>query len=76
MQQWRGHGLISETVYDQILKECVWDNESAKCSDLLNEAAGSIGDIDIYYLYNTCEDPAVSGFHKPRPPPQKNPNPN
>jgi len=65
VQQWRGHGLISETVYDQILKECVWDNESAKCSDLLNEAAGSIGDIDIYYLYNTCEDPAISRRRTP-----------
>ncbi len=68
MQQWRGHGLISETVYDSILKECVWDNESAKCQAFLNEAANQIGDIDVYYLYNTCSDPAISRKRTPYSP--------
>ena len=60
LQTWRGHGLISETIYDACLKTCVWDNESAECSDNLQKAANEIGDIDVYYLYNTCSDPAIT----------------
>ena len=65
VQQWKGHGLISETAYDAILKECVWASESAQCGQLLNDAASAIGDIDVYYLYNTCEDPAISRRRTP-----------
>ena len=59
VQTWRGHGLISETSYDAITKACDWPNESAKCQQELQSAANSIGDIDIYYLYNTCDDPVM-----------------
>ena len=47
---WRGHGLVSETLYDAIISNCTWANEDAACNNLLNEAANAIGDIDIYYL--------------------------
>jgi hypothetical protein len=57
--QWKGHGLISETAYDAIVKACPdWANEDQKCSDALNTAANAIGDIDVYFLYNSCPDPA------------------
>jgi len=42
------------------MKTCVWDNESAECQNNLNAAAAEIGDVDIYYLYNTCSDPAIN----------------
>ncbi len=64
---WKGHGLISETAYDAIMAECVWDNESNKCQQLLNEAGNSIGNIDVYYLYNTCSDPALAKRGKRAP---------
>ena len=58
--QWKGHGLISELSYDNIIKLCPdWANEDAACSDALNTAANNIGDIDVYFLYNTCSDPAL-----------------
>ena len=57
---WRGHGLVSETAYDAIIGNCTWDNESNECGQLLNDAADAIGDIDVYYLYNTCADPAIT----------------
>ena len=51
MHAGKGHGLISETAYDDIVKLCPdWNNESPACSNALNDAANSIGDIDIYYL--------------------------
>jgi hypothetical protein len=57
--QWKGHGLISEVAYDSIMKACTdWANESPKCQQALNDAANAIGDIDVYFLYNTCPDPA------------------
>jgi len=60
IQQWKGHALISETTYDAIMKACDWPNESNKCQQLLNQAAQEVGDIDVYYLYNTCSDPAIT----------------
>ena len=36
-----------------------WSNESPACSAALNDAANAIGDIDVYFLYNTCDDPAA-----------------
>ena len=60
IQIWRGHALVSETNYDNIMKNCVWDNQSAKCDAELQAAANAIGDIDIYYLYNTCDDPVLN----------------
>jgi hypothetical protein len=60
-----GHSLISETTYDACMKTCVWDNESAECSSNLNKAADEIGNIDVYYLYNTCDDPALSRRRAP-----------
>jgi carboxypeptidase C (cathepsin A) len=60
IQIWRGHGLVSETNYDDIMGNCTWDNESQLCNDLLNQAADAIGNIDVYYLYNTCDDPALA----------------
>lgn len=59
IQQWKGHGLVSETLYDSILKECVWNNESNQCENDLQAAANAIGNLDVYYLYNTCDDPAA-----------------
>ena len=59
IQQWKGHGLISETLYDDIMNVCVWGNENIECTVLLTLASLSIADIDTYYLYNTCSDPAV-----------------
>ena len=57
--QWKGHGLISEIAYDEIMKACPdWANEDARCQQALNDAANAIGDIDVYFLYNTCADPA------------------
>ena len=47
LQMWRGHGLVSETIYDKCLKTCVWDNESAECQNNLQAAANVVGDIDI-----------------------------
>ena len=44
---WRGHSLISETAYDNIIALCDWTTESAACNQALNDAANSIGDIDI-----------------------------
>jgi carboxypeptidase C (cathepsin A) len=60
IQIWRGHALVSETNYDNIMKNCVWDNQNAKCEQELQAAANAIGDIDIYYLYNTCDDPVLN----------------
>lgn len=59
IQQWKGHGLISETTYDTIMSVCTWANENQACQNALNDAAGEVGDIDVYYLYNTCDDPAM-----------------
>ncbi len=60
IQIWRGHALVSETNYDAIMKNCDWPNENAKCEQELQNAANAIGDIDVYYLYNTCDDPALT----------------
>lgn len=68
IQQWRGHALISETTYDQIMKVCDWPNESQACQNALNDAANEVGDIDVYYLYNTCQDPAAQQGAKLRAP--------
>lgn len=58
IMEWRGHGLISETTYDLIMKVCDWPNESQQCQNALNNAANEVGNIDVYYLYNTCPNPA------------------
>jgi carboxypeptidase C (cathepsin A) len=60
IQIWRGHALVSETNYDNIMKNCDWPNQSAKCDAELQAAANAIGDIDVYYLYNTCDDPVMA----------------
>jgi serine carboxypeptidase-like clade 2 len=60
IQIWRGHGLVSETNYDAIMAACEWANESNECNNLLQDAADSIGNIDVYFLYNTCPDPALT----------------
>lgn len=65
IQQWRGHGLISETTYDVIMASCTWANENQKCQNALNQAAGEVGNIDVYYLYNTCDDPAITNPRAP-----------
>lgn len=58
IQEWRGHALVSETLYDAILGNCTWGNENNVCQALLNEAASNLGNLDVYYLYNTCPNPA------------------
>ena len=70
IQIWRGHGLISEVTYDACLKECEWANESPACQSNLQKAANEIGDIDVYYLYNTCPDPAITRRRNGAPIPQ------
>ena len=50
--------------YDACIKACQWAHESAECQFLLNKAAQEVGDIDVYYLYNTCPDPAITRGRK------------
>ena len=47
---WRGHGLVTEPLYDAILGNCTWGNENNNCNNLLNQAANALGDLDVYYL--------------------------
>ena len=59
----RGHGLISQALYDSIIKECNWDFPSLVCDALVADAELLSGFVDVYDLYNTCPDPA-----SPEPP--------
>jgi hypothetical protein len=54
----RGHGLISQKLFDTILKECDWNAPSLICDALLLEANLLTAGLDVYDLYNTCSDPA------------------
>ena len=54
----RGHGLISQALFDACIKECDWDFPSLACDALLLEASLLTAGLDIYDLYNTCSDPA------------------
>jgi carboxypeptidase C (cathepsin A) len=65
IQIWRGHGLVSEPLYDAIMGNCTWTNESPQCNSLLQQAANDIGNIDVYFLYNTCNDPAAPRLRAP-----------
>lgn len=57
---WRGHGLVTEPLYDAILSNCTWGNENNNCNNLLNEAANALGDLDVYYLcVGRCSAPAA-----------------
>lgn len=62
VMQWRGHGLIAETTYDKITQACDWSKalQTPACDAALALASTEIGNIDVYYLYNTCSDPAVN----------------
>ena len=61
VQQWRGHGLMSETTYDAVLAACApnWAKPSLPCDLALGAASAEIGNVDVYDLYNTCDDPAA-----------------
>lgn len=59
IQQWRGHGLISETTYDHVNSVCDWKTVTPKCELAVSQAVSELGMIDVYYLYNTCADPAM-----------------
>lgn len=54
----RGHGLISQKLADEIAKECDWALPSLVCDALLLEASVLTAGLDVYDLYNTCSDPA------------------
>jgi len=55
-----GHGLYPLALYDQIIKECNWDDESSKCRDLVHEAYNYAGDYYSYNIYDTCGDDQLS----------------
>lgn len=42
IEQWRGHGLISKSVYDAINTNCNWNLPTQKCQNLLNQAAAQV----------------------------------
>ena len=50
----RGHGLISQALYDAIIKECNWNLPSLVCDALVAEAELLSRVVDVYDLYNTC----------------------
>ena len=54
----RGHGLISDKLYQNIIKTCDWALPSIACDVLLAEANLQTLELDTYDLYNTCSDPA------------------
>lgn len=59
IQQWRGHGLLPETLYDDIMSNCDWPNPNLDCDVLLGVAGLLTSSLDVYDLYNTCSDPAL-----------------
>jgi serine carboxypeptidase-like clade I len=60
VMQWRGHGLLPETTYDAIMTACDWPAPSLECDALLALASLQIGNLDVYDIYNTCSDPAIT----------------
>lgn len=61
VMEWRGHALMEETLFDNIMGNCSFDGKNSLTCDLLLAAAAlEKGDLDVYYLYNTCSDPALS----------------
>lgn len=44
LEEWRGHGLVSNIVYQTILKECGdWVNPSAQCDAAYEQAVKEVG---------------------------------
>ena len=64
VQTFRGHGLISDPLYQEIISTCNWTSPSHACDLLLGEAELLTLGVDVYDLYNQCPDPAA-----PAPPP-------
>ena len=65
VQTFRGHGLISDPLYQEIISTCNWTSPSLACDLLLGEAELLTLGVDVYDLYNQCPDPAA-----PAPPPR------
>ena len=50
-----GHGMISQPTYDDINALCKnWIGISRACERAANDAINSVGDINIYDVYDTC----------------------
>jgi hypothetical protein len=60
LMQYKGHGLISEPLFDDAIAACSpdWAHPSVECDVFLAAASLEIGNVDVYDLYNTCSDPA------------------
>jgi serine carboxypeptidase-like clade 1 len=58
VQTFRGHGLISDALYQNIIATCNWAAPSLACDLLLAEAELLTASLDVYDLYNQCPDPA------------------
>jgi len=56
-----GHGLYPLALYDEIIKECDFDDESSSCRNLIHKAYDYAGDYYSYNIYDTCGDDQLLG---------------
>jgi len=49
-----GHGLFTQDLYNDIVKECDWNNPSDKCNALLDEMSLQVNAVNIYDIYYPC----------------------
>lgn len=64
IEQWRGHGLISKSVYDAINTNCNWNLPTQKCQNLLNQAASQVGHVSVYDIYGPCDNSQSSSRYR------------
>ena len=55
---YHGHGMVSEPLWEALLGECgvAFNSTSQKCQDLIGQANDAVGNIDVYNVYDTCND--------------------
>jgi serine carboxypeptidase-like clade 1 len=53
-----GHGMISQPMWDALISECgpAFNSSSDKCATLIDNANTAVGNIDVYDVYDTCND--------------------
>jgi carboxypeptidase C (cathepsin A) len=58
VELFKGHSMIAQSTYADIIATCgpMMNGTSQDCQSLINNALSNVGNIDVYDVYDTCND--------------------
>jgi len=71
IELFKGHSMISQNTYADLVNTCgpLFNGTSDDCTNKINDALNNVGNIDVYDVYDTCNDglAATKNLRAPNP---------